>query len=413
MFPWLDFLGIILIRIIEVLFEPLFWMVLALVFFQYRRLQQDQLRMFGVYGYNLWRQTATAAAFGVIGGVIGSMVLGLVGVTLNQLGLSYIWPLAVALMFINMRFMCFAYAGGLVALSSILLGWPQVNVPQVLALVAGLHVTESILIYIGGRYSAVPLILRRDDGRLVGAFSLQNFWPLPLVLLFAQGITESAMPAGVIHTPDWWPLLPMGQTLATGETWLYHMLPVVAALGYADIAVTSTPAQRRRLSALHLALYSLVLLGLALLSVKYPWLQIVAAIASPVGHELLIQLDNRQELRGTPRFVPPPQGVMVLDTVFGTPARRMGFRPGDILLTLGGLAVNSGFELARAISFAPPEFDVELSREGRVIRLPGRFLDGERRLGIILVPEGYESHSVQLAGNRYGLYDWLKRRFGR
>lgn len=408
MFPWQEFLGLILQKQFAAVFDPTFLLVLALVAFMYQRLQREQLQMFGVLGCQLWQQVLAAAFYGVVGGIIGSVILGVAGVTVNHLGLNYIWPVAIALTLVNMRFMCFAYAGGLVALANLLFGWPAVNVPQVLALVAGLHITESLLIFISGRYSAVPLLLRREDGRIVGAFNLQNFWPLPLVMLGAVGIPETTQLSG-ISMPDWWPLLPIGEDLPAGQTWLYGMLPVAAALGYADLAVASSPVERRCASAAHLALYSITLMGLTLLSVKYYWLQFIAALLSPLGHELLIQLDNRREMQREPRYVPPPEGVMVLDTVTGSPARRLGLRPGDILLELAGLPVNDGYELARAISYAPEAFEAVVSRGGRVERRQGRFADGERRLGIILVPDGYSAGYAEVT-RRYGLLDWLARR---
>jgi hypothetical protein len=410
--PWIDLLSFIIRGVFSIFFDITFWLVLGLVAFQYRQMQRDQLRMFGVYGHSLRRQILAAAAIGAAGGVIGSFVLTVVGVPLNNLGIGYIWPVVILLMLINLRFMCFAYAGGLVAISNVLFGWPEVNVPHVLALVAGLHVTESILIFVSGRFGAVPLILKRDDGRLVGAFTLQNFWPLPLVILMAI-IPDPETARSMIHMPDWWPLLPMTEKPPVGEKWFYQMTPVVAALGYADVAVASTPAARRRKSAFHLALYSLALLALAVLSAKYAWLQLFAALLSPLGHELLIKLDNRQEMRGEPRFVPPARGVMVLDTVAATPAHKAGLRPGDIIHDLGGRPVDNGYELARAIAFAPPEFAIAFSRAGAVLRRPARFENGERRLGVIIVPEGGEQHYAQLAGDRFGLIDWLKNRFKR
>lgn len=412
MFPWGDLTSIIIRGVLRVMLDMSFWLVLALVAFQYHRMQKDQLRMFGVQGFSLRRQVALAALLGVAGGIVGSLVLTFVGVSLNDLGLSYIWPLAIALMLVDLRFMCFAYAGGLVALSSFLFGWPAVNVPQVIALVAGLHVTESILIFVSGRYGAVPLILRRDDGRLVGAFTLQNFWPLPLALLVAF-IPNAPPPDEMIRMPDWWPLLPMLENPPAGSEWTYAIYPVVAALGYADLAAASTPAERRRQSALHLAAYSLALLGLAVLSAQYTWLQFFAALLSPLGHELLIQLDNRRELQGEPRFVPPARGVMVLDTVPDTPARRAGLRPGDILLELDGVAVNNGFELAGAISYAAADFPFAFSRDGAVLSRRASFGNGERRFGVIIVPEGYEQHYAQFAGRRFGLIDWLRNRLRR
>ncbi|MDR3560158.1 MAG: PDZ domain-containing protein [Negativicutes bacterium] len=413
MFPWQEFFQLIFQGTIQVYLQAMFWLILGIVAFQYWRMQRDQVKMFGVYGYSLWRQVLLAALYGTVGGMLASLLLALTGVTLNQVGLGYIWPVAILLMAINLRFMCFAYAGGLVAASCAIFGWPEVNVPQVLALVAILHITESILIYISGRQSDVPLILRRDDSRLVGAFNLQNFWPLPLVLLAAVTVPEASLPAGSINMPDWWPLLPIAEIPPEGQTWLYGMIPVVAALGYADIAVSSSPAARRRRSALHLALYSGVLLTLALLSAHYQWLQLFAALLSPLGHEFLIQMDNRREMRGTPRFIPPDHGVMVLETLEKSPARMLGLKPGDILLELDGMKVDDGFSLAQAISLLSQEFAVSYSREGQLLAGSGRFIGGERRLGLILVPEGYERHYAEIPRERYGLLDWLKRRWKR
>lgn len=413
MFPWQDILLLIFRGTLGVFFEPMFWTILALVSYQYWQLQRTQIKLFGVYGFTLRKQIMLAVIYGCLGGVIGSFLLTIVGVTLNQLGLSYIWPVAFLLMMINMRFLCFAYAGGLVAISSTVLGWPEVNVPQVLTLVAILHITEAILIFISGRYSSVPLILKQQDGRIVGAFNLQNFWPLPLVLLGVVPIAGTEAPAGIIKMPEWWPILKMAMEPPAGYTWLYGMLPVVAALGYTDMAITSLPAARRRSSAIHLAGYSIVLLVMAVLSANYHWLQIFAALLSPLGHEYLIQRDNKQETQGIPRFVPPEQGVMVLDTVPDSPARKVGLRPGDIILKLGGMAVNGSYELANAISFAENQFNLEIKRDGQVLQQETRFVNGARRLGVILVPEGHEENYVEMVTERFGLFDYLASKWRR
>jgi hypothetical protein len=410
-FPWQDILRFILGGALSVYFEPLFWLVLALVGYQYWQMQRNQQRMFGVAGYSLPSQLLLAAFYGTVGGVLGSFLLTVVGINLQRLGLSYIWPVALLLMAINMRFLCFAYAGGLVALSKALFGWPDVHVPQVLALVAVLHITESVLIAVSGRYSAMPLILRQPGGRLVGAFSLQNFWPLPLVLLAAVAVPGGGEVSGdMINMPDWWPLLPLGVEPPAGHQWVYAMLPVVAALGYSDIAVASSPGVRRRQSAFHLALYSIVLLGLALLSEQYVWLQVIAALASPLGHELLIQWDNRREMAGIPRYVPPERGLMVLDTVPDTPARKLGLQPGDILISMSGMPLNSGYDLAAAVAYAPLEFGLEIVRSGQVTRRQVKFGSGERKLGVILVPEGHEQHYVEVTKDQFFIWEWLKKK---
>ena len=410
MFPWLELLVLIIRGSLEVVQDTNFWIILALVGYQYWQMQKRQLQMFGVYNYTVTRQVMLAGLYGLIGGITGSFLLTLVGVTLNQLGLNYIWPVALGLMLINMRFLCFAYAGGLVALANVLFGWPEVNVPQVLSLVAVLHITESVLIAISGGYSAVPMIVKKEDGRLVGAFSLQNFWPLPLVILAAVAVPTGTVTDGILKMPEWWPLLAMPQEPPVGSSWIYMMAPVVAALGYTDMAIASLPQQRRRHSALHLAGYSMLLLVLAVLSAKYVWLQAVAAVLSPVGHEFLIQMDNRREMEQEPRFVPPPYGLMVLDTVNDSPASSV-LKPGDIIINIAGFPVNSKFDLSAAISQAPDSFNLLFEREGREVRKTSNFKNGERRLGVILVPDGDEQYYAEMVTDRYGLLDWVKDKF--
>ena len=407
---WFELFQLLVLTMLTVLVEPLFWIVMTIVAFQYRQMQRSQLAMFGVAGPPLGRQISWAFFYGALGGVMGSIVLILVGVNIERMGFQFIWPLAIFLALINMRFLCFAYAGGIVAISNALFGWPNVDVPQVLALVAALHVTESVLIAISRRYGATPVIIKHGE-RLVGGFNLQNFWPLPLVVLATVAMQSNALPEGVFHTPHWWPLLPLGIDPPAGSEWVYVMMPVVAALGYADVAISSTPEQRRRQSALSLALYSISLLAMALLAAKFSWLTLPAALLSPLGHEYLVRRDGQSELSGTPRYVPPPRGVMVLDAIDGGIARAMGLRSGDILLELAGMPTNRGGALAYAIDWSPPLFDVLVLRDGAEIRLPGRFPPGPRLLGLILVPEGHETYYVTMQTGSEGPLARLFQKF--
>jgi hypothetical protein len=413
MFPWQELIRLSIGGVVAAYFEPIFWMIIALVGYQYWQLQKSQTRMFGVCGFSLSQQILLAVMLGSIGGMLGSFLLTVVGINVDQLGLAYIWPVAIVLMAVNMRFLCFAYAGGLVALSKVLFGWPAVNVSQVLVLVAILHITESILIAISGYYGSMPVILRRKNGQLVGAFNLQNFWPLPLLLMSAVAIPQLNVPDSVLAMPDWWPLLPITKSLPEGHIWMYAMVSVVAALGYTDIAVASSPQMRRRKSALHLAAYSILLLALALLSVQYQWLQGVAAVVSFAGHELLIQMDNRQELEGVPRYVPPARGLMVLDTVVDTPALKAGVKSGDILLQLHNMDINTREQLAEAITFAPAEFILQILRNGHSIDKKVTFSKGQRMLGVILVPEGNEIYYVQMTEDRFWLWEKIKEIWGK
>jgi len=413
MFPWQELIQLMIGGVVAVYFEPMFWLVVMLIIYQYWQLQKSQRRMFGMATFSITQQVIVTTFLGSIGGILGSFLLTMMGVNVNQIGLGYIWPVAILLMTINMRYLCFAYAGGLVALSKILFGWPLVDVPQLLVLVAILHITESILIAISGHYGSMPVFLRRTNGRLVGAFNLQNFWPLPLILMSAVTVPDANVPVSMLNMPDWWPLLPIAATAPEGHQWMYVMIPVVAALGYTDIAIASSPKKRRRTSALYLATYSILLLGLALLSVQYTWLQALAALVSPLGHEILIQFDSRRELEGTPRYVPPLQGVMVLDTIIDSPAYKAQLKPGDILLKFQGLSVDNPRQLAVALGSVPPKFLLELMRNGRIIQRNISLAKTEPTLGVILVPNGLELQYIELAEDKILLWEWFKKKVGK
>ncbi len=407
MFPWQEILRLMISGVVSVYLEPVFWLVILLVSYQYWKLKKSQRHMLGVDAFSLPQQVVMTVFLGSVGGVIGSFLLTLMGVNINQLGFAYIWPVAIVLMMINMRYLCFAYAGGIVAVSKVLFGWPVIDVPQVLVLVAVLHITESILIVMSGRYGSMPVILRREDGQLVGAFNLQNFWPLPLILMSAVAVPELKLSPSMLSMPDWWPLLPVVQAAPEGHQWMYAMIPVVAALGYTDLAIASSPQSRRRKSAVYLGVYSLVLLALALLSVRYQWLQIIAALLSPLGHELLIQIDIKRELEGTPRYVPSSQGIMILDTVIDSPAYKVDLQPGDILLKLDGLTVNHPNQLAVALETVPKRFILEYLRNGRAKQAKISLPKEKTMLGVILVPSGDERQYIQLVEDKFLLWEWF------
>lgn len=405
---WQEMLLLIFYNILSVLVDPIFWGVVIVIGWQFFKEQRQQVQIFGIPAQAVWPKIGYTIWYSLIGGSIGSIILTVMGISINKLGLDYIWPAALLLMTIHMRFLCFAYAGGLIAISSLIFGWPDVYVPQVMALIAVLHITESILIAISGRYGAVPIILRRTDGQLVGAFNLQNFWPLPLVVSAVTAVSGNISP-NMVNMPDWWPLLTPGMVLPDGQEWLYSLLPVVAALGYGDIAVATKPGIRRQRSAVYLALYSIILLALAIAAEHAVWLQFIAAMFSPLGHEWLIRFDNHQEMKGAPRYVPPLAGLKVLAVLPDTPAQLAGIQTEDIILSIGGMAVNNKRELGDALSFAGSQFHMELQRQGKSFFIK---VDVSRQcvLGIIPVPEGNELYYTIIRDSRFFLLHWLKQK---
>lgn len=398
----------VLSHMIPILMNPILWMMIALVALQSRQMQKQQMRMFGAISYSLRDQVMKAVWYGVIGGFLASTMMTLFGITLNHLGFAYLWPVAVVLMMINARFLCFAYAGGLVGAASVLIGWPSVDVPQLLAFIGILHLTESVLIYISRDYGVVPFVVKLNDGRHVGAYFIQNLWPLPLIALNAVTIPADQL-VSLFDFPSWWPMLPTVIDIPEAHALAYAALPVVAALGYSDMAIAHEPNEKRKRSAVGLAFYSVGLIALALLCREMTALQLFAALCAPIGHELLIQKENEREIAGKPLFVHPERGVRLLATVADGAAQRAGLRAGDVVMRLNDQYIGNAMDMDEAVRIAGGNRRVEYLREGK---LYGALLPGEEGdpYGFILVPHGNETKYAHLETERIPVMDWWKNR---
>ncbi|MCL6611444.1 MAG: PDZ domain-containing protein [Peptococcaceae bacterium] len=390
--------------------------VTALVALQYRRSEAVRASMFGVKTRGMWRDTLSATLLGLAGGLGGSILIVLAGLPLTGSGTVFVLFLfiAVLLMLINPRFICFAYAGGIISLANIITGLPPVNIYQVLALVAVLHMVESVLIFFSGHLGAVPTFFGDSSGRVLGGFTLQKFWPIPLVALTVAAYPDSRELFG--NMPQWWPLIKPGEVephVSAG----YALVSVVAGLGYGDLAIARSPWEKSRLSAFYLALYSVTLFTLAVLAQDFHFLAPVAALFSPLGHELVICVGRRMELAGRPAFAPSDRGVRVLDVIPDSIAWNMGIRSGDVLITVGGYPVNDRWGLKHALEKVPGSLELEFLRgRGQVYSRGLAFRpDLNRPLGVLVVPAENEKAYVEidspgrLAGAMARLWEKIKR----
>lgn len=412
MFPFAEITPEILKTLAAVFTESqilhLFLLVVSIVALQYYRIDKVRQRFFGMKPRAVWRDVLAATVFGLLGGLLASYLMVLVGLTLSGSGLVYLWPLAILLMFIDARFLCFAYAGGILAFSSLAFGWPDISVPQVLGLVAILHFVEAFLILISGHLGAVPTFIKNTEGRVVGGFALQKFWPIPLSVMVVMG--HSGLPAGGVSMPDWWPLFRADLGLNV-ENLIFGLMPVVAGLGYGDLAAARTPKEKGRISAVILGFYSIVLLVLAILADQRPLMGIVAALFSPLGHEWVIYIGKKLET-GKSIYQPTGQGVKVLDVVPGYPAWQAGIRSGDIIMEVNGMAVagRQGLEFALGV-YSQVQLTYYSVKDKKVYREGVDYQDKEM-LGLLPVPEGNEESFMELS-TQGPFSRWFNNRFTR
>ncbi len=340
---------------------PIFWIVVLLVYLQYRRAARMEQKLFGRIINPVGKQVLVSTGLGVVGGVLASLIMLLLGLSLTQIGLLFIWPVALLLLLVHPRYLCFAYAGGIVGVAVLVLRFlllplvpalagyaivaslMEIHIPALLALVGLLHLIESLLIRLGGQRGSSPLYFKLADGEIVGAFSLQRFWPIPLAALLATIVLETEIQG--VSMPEWWPLLKPALELEPGQTLQYLAFPAMAALGYSDMAISSSPREKTAGTARYLSLYSIILIGLALASEFWTLLMPLGVLFAPLGHEAVIYYGNRLEQSRPARYRSSAEGVPLMMVLPQSAASRAGLRAGDVVRRVNGVPVGDDLEL--------------------------------------------------------------------
>ncbi|UMZ74933.1 PDZ domain-containing protein [Natranaerofaba carboxydovora] len=384
------------------LIHILFWVIMILVFSQYKKMAGRERELFGTSKNSPLRQTLISAFFGIGAGLLVSLIMVSLGINLMSIGIVFVLPIVILMMLIHPRYMCFAYGGGVVGILSLFFSlltefWPvlaevniinaliSIDIPGLISLIALLHLTEAVLILLSGSIGPSPLYVKHEQKGVVGGFSLQKFWPLPFVGLISRAPDDVARASeAVINMPEWWPLFGTGVEEASG---MFFLLPVAAILGYGDLSVSTTPKEKTRWAGKYLALYSLILLGLGIASVFFSPITLLGVLFSPIGHELLIIKGKNEEFEKEPIYFNQGEGVKVLDVYSDGLAYKMGVKPGDTIKLVNHFPVSSEEDFRTMIYASSPHLRFDIIRQdGERVALKAPLYKKDKRLGLILAP---------------------------
>lgn len=334
--------------------SPFFWIVIGIIFFQYKKIGEMEKRILGKYKRTPLYNVLASTVFGLIGGILGSIIFVYLGTVINQEDFYFILPLAILLSMINPKLICFSYAGGIISLLSLIFGYPNINVSGIMVVVGVLHLVESFLILVDGTMGKVPIFMERQ-GEIIGGFTMNRFWPVPFTI-FING--SQIYPATVI-----------------------------AILGYGDFALTNYPENKSKETAGMLSLFSIILIFLAQLSIRYYTFKYIAAIFAPLGHELVIMIGREREKKGNYIFAPTDHGLKILDTLPNSIGERMGLNPGDIILSINGNRIYTKRDIQDILYFRPKFIWVDIfdRKKGLTNKEYKDYQNGISSLGVIVV----------------------------
>ncbi|MDF2813888.1 MAG: serine protease [Paenibacillus sp.] len=379
---------------VQGLIQPFYYIGILFVIFQYHKQIQLERKLFSTRLHSLIDTTWRTVLGGIAAGFLGSVAMAFVGATLTHEAVWWIWGVSVVLALFRIRFLCMAYAVGVLgvlhviatlffgadeggAFSGIIHSLQELPIPALIALVGILHLMEAGLVKWQGTRMAMPLFVENKRGRMVGSYRIQQFWPAPLFLLVPL--------AGGASAPLPWTPYFGGDLWAAG--WTIAAFPVI--LGYAESTLSRLPQTKVVESAKRLLIYSIVVIGLAALT---EWLSPLIALASflVIGlHEAIIWLGNQAERKEMPRFVHGDKGLTILAVLPNGPGVEMGLEAGEVILKVNGAPVNTRIELHQALSLNPAYCKLEvLNLEGQS-KFVGRalFTGDHHLLGVVLCPD--------------------------
>lgn len=321
--------------------------------------------------------------FGAVTGFISSFIVVFTGININIEMFQYLFFIIIILGIINIRFICFSYAGGILALGSILFRIPNVDVTSILGLIAILHIAESVLIYISAGKDSIPVLIKHKDG-IVGAFFTQKYWPVPVVLLTLSAGSSHGL-ASLFGT-SWWTLLEPGAIAKTSLS--IGLACIVGVLGFSDVAITKSPEKRNKETAFTLMVYSLVLLLIAILSSHNYILKVIGVIFSIVAHEVIVVYGKYREKNGKPLFLAVKRGIKVFDVLPESHAQKMGIKRGEVILSINGKDVQTEEGVSYALRDYPTFLwinSIDANSNAKTYEYKC-YPSGLNNLGIMIVP---------------------------
>ncbi|WP_139491219.1 PDZ domain-containing protein [Brevibacillus dissolubilis] len=393
----------------QFLINPLLYVFILFIYLHYRKQMALERQLFAVRIQSPLPQTLRSVVAGLMGGLFVSIASGLLGLYVQVADVWLVWVLALVLAFFRLRYLCLAYASGLLTfLHGVALLIPALaEAPGIgslwslllaakplplLALVALLHVVEAAFVRWNAGQDASPMFISGRRGRIVGAYQLHSFWLTPLIILVPSQTGEFGL--GALF--QGWPVF------ASGDLPLnFGFLLIPAITGFSAMTQSMTPERKAEHLSAQLVWYSVILFALAYATVWVPQLLWLTALFGILGHEGLAYLSQYREDQSQPYFVPSSRGLKVMAVIPHSPAEEMGILPGEIIVKVNGHPIREKSQLYPALQANSAFCKMEVLTYDNEIKFTQTAVYAGRhhQLGIIVVPDADTVEYVDIRNN--------------
>ncbi|GIP35635.1 PDZ domain-containing protein [Paenibacillus sp. J2TS4] len=386
--------------LVQLLLNPFYYIGIAFIVLQYRRQISLERKLFNSRLHSFLGEAWRTLLWGWLGGLMASVLMILFGVTLPFNAMLLIWAIAFLLMLARVRYFCIAYSVGVLGIlhfialvAPVAEEWPvagwvfhtalSVNMPSLLALAGVLHLVEGLLMRWQGSRLAMPLFLESKRGKLVGAYHLQGFWPVPLFLLVPS---QSGMQL------PWNPWF-----IESGSAAGWGIIAFPALIGFTSSTLSRLPAWKARFDSTILMGYSIIILAGAIGSYYWSPFILPASLLVILLHEGMIAYSNRKEESANPMYVHDSRGLKILAVLPQSPAAELGIQAGEIIHKVNQIKVATKEEFHQAMQANSAFCKLEIiNLEGHSKFVSRAVFAGEHhQLGLILCPDDKAMYYVE------------------
>ncbi|KLE14457.1 PDZ domain-containing protein [Clostridium sp. C8] len=340
--------------------------------------------------------TLSQLSLGIIAGAIISLVLSSLGIIFNEnSGIEIMFIISIFLLFVKKRFICFAYSGAVLGAISIISeflanatktqSYINVNILALMTFVGIMHVVEGFLVMFDGGRGAIPVFSNKEN-KIVGGFAYNRYWALPVAIFIALSGDISSVATSAIETPNWWPLINKSETLLILSTAIITAMPLYGVVGYNSVSFTNDKIKKPLYSGIGILIYGVILTLVAQVAQFGIIGQIVTIIFAPLGHEIMIKVQNKLEESGDYKYVTDDSGVSVLEVAPMSPAHEAGIRRGDKIIQVNDIKAISEVEIFKIVKDNIHEISLKIRKiSGEIVDL--KVIPKNKRLGLLLVPK--------------------------
>jgi hypothetical protein len=362
----------------------LYYVAILIVVLQVRKQIMIERRMHLVHVHSYWDQLWRVIFWGAMAGIFTSALFLFVGTSLTVDMLIILWALALILALVRVRWLCFAYAAGVMGLLQVIAHlWtnsPELNenAPQwiellrtldmssAFLLIGILHIMEALLVFFLGGKMSIPLFFRGKRGKPIGGFFLQGSWPIPILIFTPIGLLQAG-----------W-----------DNMWMVLAFPVM--IGFSVWTTSDLAVRKARRSASRILLYGagMILIGIICSVNKEIWMVVLGSLVSIGVHEWIVQWAKREEGRKRPMFVHDHRGLKVLTTNSAPTVQNLGILSGEIIHRVNGQTVMNVAELHEALRLNPAFVKLEVVDHHGELKPIERALNAREhhQLGLFFAP---------------------------